>query len=195
MSQYRTHHVEIIPLETPRILNNCHRCKKTTEFYCSEKFRVNAQQKDIDVWLIYKCCHCDSTWNYPVVSRAHTAALEKDLHRRWMENDRETAWRYAFQLERLRKVCGGVNADIPYSLNREAIIIGEEEEWCISVISKYPMELRLDKLLKELLGVPRSRLAEMQQCGRIVTTPKLDITGKIKGDLLRILINPSPDTN
>jgi len=111
----REYRVEIIALETPKVLNSCHRCKKTTAFYCSEKFRVNAQQKRIDVWLIYKCEHCESTWNYSILSRVHTNSIDKVLHQKFMNNDRETAWQHAFQIDQLRKACKEVNTDIPYT--------------------------------------------------------------------------------
>lgn len=182
MNLSREYRVEIIALETPRVLYNCHRCKKTTEFYCSEKFRVNAQQKSIDVWLIYKCEHCDSTWNYPILSRVHTNSIDKDLHQKFMNNDGETAWKYAFQIDQLRKACDEVNTDIPYKLKMEAVDT-REEVIKIFLFSKYKFDLRLDKLLKEILGVSRSKLYQMANCSSIITNPQVSMNSKLKEDL------------
>jgi hypothetical protein len=174
--------IEIIPLETPKIQIHCHRCKKSATFYCSEKFRVNAQQKHIDVWLIYKCGQCDSTWNYPILSRIHTQALDKNLHRKFMNNDRETAWRYAFQIEQLRKVCHEVDTDIPYTLKVEAV--DRKEESCkIFLFSPYLFDLRLDKILRQILGISRSKLEHMADCNSILTNPPVRLNSKLKEDL------------
>ncbi|RVC12935.1 DUF1062 domain-containing protein, partial [Mesorhizobium sp. M7A.F.Ca.AU.001.01.1.1] len=48
-------HWAIAPQTAPRPLINCNRCG-TVRAYCSSgKFRVNANGKRIDVWLIYRC--------------------------------------------------------------------------------------------------------------------------------------------
>ncbi|WP_040949031.1 DUF1062 domain-containing protein [Gorillibacterium massiliense] len=179
----RKYRVEIIALETPKVLNKCHRCKKSTEFYCSEKFRGNAQQKSIDIWLIYKCVHCDSTWNYPILSRVHTNSMDKVLHQKFMNNDRETAWEYAFQMDQLCKACSEVNTNIEYTLKIETV---EHKENNIKIIlfSKYKFDLRLDKLLKEILDVSRSKLYQMADSSSIITSPQVSMNSKIKEDLL-----------
>jgi hypothetical protein len=182
MNIIQAYHCEIIAQETPRIIHNCRRCNRAAEFYCSEKFRVNAQQKNIDVWLIYKCLHCDSTWNYPVVSRMHCDAMDQELHERFMLNDRETAWEYAFQLAQLRKQCSGVITDIRYTIDCEPVRL-DKGAVQVALVSRYRLELRLDKILKELLGVSRAQLYHMEECGRIVTRPHTGIKSKMKEDL------------
>ncbi len=183
MSIEKQVYCEIIAQETPKVLRNCHTCKKTMEFYCSEKFRVNAQQKNIDVWLIYKCVQCASTWNYPILSRVHTGSINKELHKKFMSNDREVAWIYAFQIEQLKKLCGGVNTDIEYLIVGEQIDV-EVESVMIHLSSKYKFDLRLDKVLKEILGISRSKLYQIEDHGGIVINPQVGIKSKVKEDLL-----------
>ena len=60
---------KIEPLGLPLVLRHCKKCGKTAEFICSGQFRVNAQRKYLDIWLIYKCAKCDTTWNAAVYSR------------------------------------------------------------------------------------------------------------------------------
>jgi hypothetical protein len=183
MSIEKQVYCEIIAQETPKVLRNCHTCKKTMEFYCSEKFRVNAQQKNIDVWLIYKCFQCASTWNYPILSRVHTGSINKELHKKFMSNDREVAWIYAFQIEELKKLCGGVNTDIEYLIVGEQIDV-EVESVMIHLSSKYKFDLRLDKVLKEILDISRSKLYQMEDRGRIAINPQVGVKSKVKEDLL-----------
>ncbi|WP_234340148.1 DUF1062 domain-containing protein [Gorillibacterium timonense] len=144
---------------------------------------MNAQQKHLDVWLIYRCSHCDSTWNYEILSRVHARLIDKELHRKFEDNDRETAWRYAFQTEQLRKGSSGVNTAIPYQLVVERM---EECEGSLTLLlsTKYPFELRLDKVLSELLGLSRSKLERMAEEGRIrFSLPGATLRSKLKEDL------------
>ena len=65
---------QVIPLDLPTISKKCSACKNN-EFECSKKFRVNSNKKLSDVWLIYKCTSCNSTWNMNVISRKNLIFL------------------------------------------------------------------------------------------------------------------------
>ncbi|MED1874141.1 DUF1062 domain-containing protein [Brevibacillus borstelensis] len=47
--------VDIQYLSPPPAIKYCKKCGKKTEYVCSGLFRVNAQCKYLDIWLIYKC--------------------------------------------------------------------------------------------------------------------------------------------
>lgn len=99
-----------------------------------------------------------------------------------MNNDRETAWRYAFQIDQLRKVCHEVDTDIPYTLKIEAV--DRKEESCkIFLFSPYLFDLRLDKILRQILGISRSKLEHMADCNGILTNPPVRLNSKLKEDL------------
>lgn len=189
ISNVGAYRCEIIALEPPKVRFNCRRCNRITEFYCSEKFRMNAQQKTLDVWLIYRCVHCDSTWNHEILSRVHTDSLDKEMRRRYQENDRETAWHHAFQIDRLRRVSGGVNTDIPYRLELNHAL-PDSGPFLLTLSCRHPFELRLDKALAELLGISRSRLEQWAKSGGIqFADSRLTLKSKLKGDV-RIAVNP-----
>ena len=59
----------IIPAATPRVIRRCAHCNEPRAFACTEKFRVNAQQRRIDVWLLYRCTACDTTWKHALLER------------------------------------------------------------------------------------------------------------------------------
>ena len=40
---------------------------------------MNAQKRNIDVWLIYRCVECDSTYNLTILSRTKPELIKKDL--------------------------------------------------------------------------------------------------------------------
>jgi len=64
---------------------------------------MNAQKKNIDVWLIYRCIKCDNTYNMTIISRASPESINKELFHRFQENNRELAWQYAFSTEIRKK--------------------------------------------------------------------------------------------
>lgn len=78
-------------------------------------------QKIVDIWLIYNCTHCEGTWNYPILSRVNINKIDSLLIQKFMNNDKETIWYYAFQINKLRKLCNDVNTDIRYELRKEKI--------------------------------------------------------------------------
>jgi hypothetical protein len=114
--------------------------------------------------------------------------MDRALHQRFMNNDAETAWEHAFQIGRLRRLCSGVNTDIKYTLQCDPIDL-ESGNVEIQLFSKYAWELRLDRLLRELLGLSRSVLIQMESSGSLLTQPETGLTSKLKGDLRIILIN------
>ena len=86
---------EIKVKNTPLLIKKCSHCE-SDRFYCSDKFRMNAQKKNIDVWLIYRCVKCDNTCNITLLSRTKPDLIDKKLFHSFSMNDREAAWQYAF---------------------------------------------------------------------------------------------------
>ncbi|MFB4169654.1 DUF1062 domain-containing protein [Virgibacillus sp. JSM 102003] len=173
---------EIIAQETPYIKRNCSKCKTNTEFYCSEKFRVNANQKIVDIWLIYNCIHCEGTWNYPILSRVNINKIDSWLIQKFMNNDNETIWYYAFQINKLRKLCSDVNTDIRYELRKEKLDLLSNEV-TIRFCYKHDFGLRIDKLIAKILGISRSKLNRLSQNGTIVLNPNINMKSKVIDDL------------
>jgi hypothetical protein len=169
---------KIIAQETPCIKRNCSKCKTNTEFYCSEKFRVNANQKIVDIWLIYNCIHCEGTWNYPILSRVNINKIDSMLIQKFMNNDKETIWYYAFQINRLRKLCNDVNTDIRYELIKEKLD-SLSNEVTIRLSYKYDFGLRIDKLIAEIFGISRSKVTKLSQNGTILLNPNINMKSKV----------------
>src|SRR5262247_3658903 len=86
----------VVALEAPRVDRRCPRCGGPRRFVSSDKFRINAQKRRLDVWLIYKCEACDFTWNLTVLERVLPEEIDAGRYRRFLDNDREEAWACAF---------------------------------------------------------------------------------------------------
>ncbi|MFL0506211.1 DUF1062 domain-containing protein [Ureibacillus sp. 179-F W5.1 NHS] len=173
---------KVIAQEKPNVIRNCRHCKRSTEYFCSDKFRVNANQKMIDIWLIYKCLHCESTWNYPILSRVHVNRIDPILHQKFMNNDQETIWYYAFQINKLRKLCDAVKKDIQYELIKEKSNL-ISSEMTVRICCKYDFGLRIDKLLAEILNISRSKVNTMAKEKMFLLNPNVPISDKVIDNL------------
>ncbi|WP_042146073.1 DUF1062 domain-containing protein [Paucisalibacillus sp. EB02] len=177
---------EIIAQETPKVIRNCRNCKRSTEYYCSDKFRVNANRKLVDIWLIYKCIHCENTWNYPIYSRVHVSRLDPILHQKYMNNDKETIWYHAFQSGKLQKLCDAVNQEINYEIKKDKFDLVSNEV-TINICCKYDFGLRIDKLLAEIVGISRSQVKKQVQAGMLLLNPDVTMKDKVT-DKLQITV-------
>ncbi|GGH81187.1 hypothetical protein JOD43_001044 [Pullulanibacillus pueri] len=148
---------------------------------------MNANHKNIDIWLIYNCIHCDGTWNYPILSRVNINNIDSMLIQKFMNNDKETTWYYAFQIKKLRKLCNDVNTDIRYELRKEKVD-SLSNEITIRLCYKYDFGLRIDKLLAEIFGISRSKVNKLFENGAILLNPNINIKRKVIDNLQMTVI-------
>jgi hypothetical protein len=120
---------------------------------CSERFRVNANKKSLDVWLNYRCASCDDVWKLPLFERRTVneigALLEAFAH-----HDREMVWKYAFDIARLRPHVIKVDTDVRVEVERAALAC-ECADCCIQFDVQFPCDIRLDRLLAGELSISR----------------------------------------
>ncbi len=184
---------EIKVKNTPLLKKKCSHCD-STRFYCSEKFRTNAQKKNIDVWLIYRCVKCSSTYNMTIISRTGTESIGTELYEKLMSNDRKTAWKYAFSQETRMK--NNIEADpdsVEYDVEcndciRDNII--SEPHDMITFTIRYPFEfgLRISSVIRTGLGLSSSQFSRLSEMNAISVHGKsLRKKHRIRnGDVIRI---------
>lgn len=78
----------------PAVLRRCSKCGKKTEFKNSGKFRVNANGRMLDVWLIYRCGVCNTSWNMTIYERVSPDALVPEEYEGFLNNDVRLAEEY-----------------------------------------------------------------------------------------------------
>src|SRR5699024_6855778 len=125
---------------------------------------------------------CEGTWNYPILSRVNINKVDSMLIQKFMNNDKETIWYYAFQINKLRKRCNDVNTDIRYELRKEKID-SLCNEVTIKLCYKYDFSLRIDKLIAEIFGISRSKVNKLSQNGTILLNPNINMKSKVIDDL------------
>ncbi|WP_245686800.1 DUF1062 domain-containing protein [Tenuibacillus multivorans] len=143
---------------------------------------MNANQKIVDIWLIYNCLHCEETWNYPIISRVNVNKIDSLEHQKFMNNDLETIWQYAFQINQLRKLCHDVNTDIRYELRKD-MLDSTSDGITIKIRCKYDFGLRVDKFIAEIFNISRSKVNKMVQDDMFLLNPDISVKKKIIDDL------------
>ncbi|TJV43240.1 MAG: DUF1062 domain-containing protein [Mesorhizobium sp.] len=166
-------HWAIAPAIAPRPLVNCNRCGGVKAYRCSEKFRVNANGKRIDVWLIYRCVDCDNSWNFGILERCNRRDIEPALLQALESNDPGLVRRHAFNVSALRNQVGRVEEFPDVAVQRH--LVGETSESATALELRLglemPISLRLDRLLASELGVSRSRLQTLEERRLLAVRP------------------------
>ncbi|MER8901586.1 DUF1062 domain-containing protein [Mesorhizobium sp. M0772] len=163
MSQHLAIHWAITPEIAPRPLVHCNRCSAVKAYRCSDKFRVNANGKRIDVWLIYRCIDCDNSWNFGIFERCNRRDIEPTLLTALESNDPTLARRHAFDVVALRNRVGRVEEFSDVAVQKRSL--GERGATTLEIRLglEMPTSLRLDRLLAGELGISRSRLQALEE--------------------------------
>jgi len=98
MSYLKKYQWELVPENLPKVKRNCPKCNEKSHYICSEKFRVNANKNNLDIWLIYQCEKCKSTWNMTIYERIKPSEISKYEYEKFLSNDKKLAREYAFNL-------------------------------------------------------------------------------------------------
>ena len=162
---------EIRVKNCPLLIKKCSHCD-SDRFYCCDKFRMNAQKKNIDVWLIYRCVKCDNTCNMTLLSRTKPDLIDKKLFHSFSMNDREVAWQYAFSAgvasrNNLQLDYDSVEYEVINTVSLEDILNMSSEIISIQVKCDFDLSLKLSSLIKRYLPLSSTRLKLLFEKGYI----------------------------
>jgi len=170
MSYLKKYQWELVPKNLPIVRRNCPKCNEKARYINSEKFRVNANKNSIDIWLIYQCEKCKSTWNMTIYERIKPYEINKDEYEKFLSNDKELAREYAFNLSIYNKNKAEIILeDVNYELIQKKLeaYYSNGNELVIEIACKDFIELRVDKLLSDTLGISRNKIKDMNKKGII----------------------------
>jgi hypothetical protein len=156
------------PEHPPRVWRPCPHCGVLRPFASSGRFRLNANGRRVDVWLVYRCSACDATWNRELFARSDARRIGADLYDRMMRNDEATSWRYACDVEALSRAGMRVDGEAPLHIDRVPELARPGQ---VEIRAEHPLCVRLDRLLAEGLGISRSALAAKARRGEVVVAP------------------------
>ena len=157
---------------TPRPWVGCSRCGGPRPFRCSGKFRLNANGKRLDAWLVHKCVGCGDTWNYAVVERRAVRDFEPQMLAALETNDAALVRRFAFDVPALRRAAHRVEEFAEVEVRKE--LLGEATAAArfleVALVVPAAVSLRLDRLLAVELGLSRSRIAALAYAGHLTAS-------------------------
>lgn len=174
----------VMPTCLPTVLRRCHACA-SDRFRADGKFRVNANHKVLDAWLLVLCGTCGVTVKLTVLERVHVRAVRPELLDRMHDNDRGLAaellqdpvvrrrnrialdWHDAWRLD-----TGGSD-----HLDREVVDVS------VRFAARIPV--RPARLIAEGCGLSRAEVARLIAEGRVVSPVRL--SGKLSGDFAFVL--------
>lgn len=184
MSYYKKYIWEVVPENLPKVKRNCPKCNEKTYYINSEKFRVNANKSNLDVWLIYQCEKCKSTWNMTIYERISPKDIDKDEYKKFLSNDKHLARKYAFDLSIYSKNKAEIILeDLNYKIIESELdsYYINENEVSVETICNYKTDIRVDKFLSDKLEVSRSKIKSMHKNGEIIIKDnKNSLNSKIK---------------
>lgn len=152
------------------VYRHCKKCGCKKRFFSSERFRVNAQKKVLDIWLIYKCETCSTTWNVTVFSRTAASSINPALLHAFHTNEKTVCGRYATDAALLRRNGAEVQPP-PFAVEGE--IPSEEAE--VTIDCSFPSLIKLEAVLRQKLSLSHRALANALANGAIVEKTGQDI--------------------
>lgn len=155
---------EVLYPSPPELLRRCRRCGRSTSFRSSGLFRVNAHQKNLDVWLIYHCVECNASWNMTVLSRVSSRQINPQRLEQYIGNDPALAMECAMNMELIRR--NEVQAcPIAHETQGRLPVFPLEEPVRILIKSPYDMPIKISDILREKLALSSSALKRMAGAG------------------------------
>lgn len=151
---------------SPALLLPCSRCDRDRRFASSGKFRLNANGKKLDAWLVYRCEACGDSWNRPIFERRSRSGVEPALIEALHGNDPALAERIAFDLsgEGLR----GVQTETAIARQALPPIPLEPGRLVIRIAAAAGSCGRADRLIARGLGLSRGEVEALASSCRLV---------------------------
>lgn len=166
----------VTPVGYQRIAKRCPSCNIKRDFTPSGAFRVNSQKKVLDVWSIYKCTHCDYTWNISLFSRLHVSKIDRQLYHRLMTNDAAKVQHFACDIATLKRNNAELSGRPDFTV---------QEQWLASLSpgKRVKVRIRISRSFQvNLLSILHKQL--MLSTGEIKRYVEL---GKIRGITMKML--------
>lgn len=194
MSYLNKYQWELIPENLPKVKRNCPKCNEKTHYVSCEKFRVNANKNNIDIWLIYQCEKCKSTWNMTIYERIKPKNINKHEYDKFLVNDKDLARQYAFNIGLYnRNKAEIILEDVTYKVieNKLEVYCMKEDELVIEFLCNYLIDMRVDKFLSDKIGLSRNEIKSMHKSGEfIIDGNKNSLNSKIRNGMEIHVLKP-----
>ncbi len=145
----------------PRFQKHCPRCG-SAYFVNSGRFRVNANGKKLDIWLVSRCEHCKTIWNLSVFERIDRATLTNADYLGYLENNAALVLRHVFDPAFCAKNRAVLDLHtLDYAIIGALPCAGEAAR--VEAHCEYPLPLPVDQVISSVLGLSLSRVRRLYE--------------------------------
>ncbi|EEJ6743465.1 DUF1062 domain-containing protein [Salmonella enterica subsp. enterica serovar Oslo] len=158
----------VTPVGYQRIAKRCPSCSVKRDFTPSGAFRVNSRKKVLDIWSIYKCIHCDYTWNISLFSRLPVSKINRDLYCRLMANDAATVQYFAYDNAILKRNNAELSGQPDFHIQERWLVsIASHKQVSVSVRISRSFQVSLLSILKKQLLLSAAEIKRRIKTGQI----------------------------
>lgn len=168
-----------MPTCLPAVLRRCHACA-SERFRTSGKFRVNANHKLIDAWLLALCTTCGETSKLTVLERMNVRSVRPELLDRLHDNDPALAAELLQDPVVRRRNRIAIDWDNAWRLDTGGSDHLDSEVIDVSVRFAARIPVRPVRLIADGCGLSRAEVERLVTEGRVVSAVRL--SGKLSGD-------------
>lgn len=166
---YLKNEYKIVAKSSYNIVRSCSGCQKKSNFVNTHHFRVNANGKHLDIWLIYQCQVCKHTYNLTLFHRCKANSFSTDDLQGYMNNDYDLTFKWGLDKSLFHKNKALIDEDsVVYEIEESNEILGQE----MTIHNPFNIKLRLDKVLSEIFKLSRSQVKQMIKSGKIKSMDK-----------------------
>ncbi|MFE0704989.1 DUF1062 domain-containing protein [Streptomyces sp. NPDC058872] len=167
------------PVRLPLIRRRCQVCASDS-FRTSGKFRVNANHKLLDVWLLALCTKCGATTKINIFERANVRALNPELLERAHQNDPTLAAELLQDGVVRRRNHISLDWSDAWRLDTGGSDDKDLDVMDVSVRFAAQIPVRPVRLIAEGCGLSRGEVERMVMEGTLVSAARL--SGKLSSD-------------
>ncbi|GHH80843.1 DUF1062 domain-containing protein [Streptomyces capitiformicae] len=169
----------VMPTCLPTVLRRCHACA-SERFRPNGKFRVNANHKLLDAWLLVLCTACGDTAKLTVLERMNVRSVRPELLDRMHDNDPGLAAELLQDPVVLRRNRIALDWAGAWRLDTGGSDHLDREVIDVSVRFAARIPVRPVRLIAEGCGLSRAEVERLITEGKVVSAVRL--SGKLSGD-------------
>ena len=169
----------VVPTCLPLIRRRCHVCA-SERFRPSGRFRVNANHKLIDAWLLALCIACEETAKLTVLERMNVRSIRPELLDRLHDNDPGLTAELLQDPVVQRRNRMALDWDNAWRLDTGGSEHPDREVIDVSVRFAARIPVRPVRLIAEGCGLSRAEVERLITEGKLVSAVRL--SGKLSGD-------------
>lgn len=164
------------PHALPAIRRRCRACP-STEFRTHGKFRVNANHKVLDIWLLALCAQCGDTVKLTVLERVNVRSIDPATLAAFHDNSVGLAAKLLTEPRVAQRNDIALDWSDAWTLEMEPTVLPKADILDVTVQFTHRIPLRPTTVIATGLGLSRGEVTRHIAAGRLISESKLSGRG------------------